>query len=299
MAAAELYYLLSMKKNSFQKGLTLVLALLLMTAIMAVSLALSTIIVREMRLSQNIKQSTIAYYGAESGLERALYDYYQEVPLYSVSEDLNGTVPLNFLWYAPTSSWRLDSVVNDISVRADLAWEEGVKEVPLYNVVSGEAWPNLRNVYISWDETGDQPEFIEWTLLYWDTEGGLVKLDPKLGGAKTIKEIVDADLVLNRTLRIPISSLIGANTPALLRFKHVGGGGQGRTVSFTVTADDTAGSAVAIGQETGIKITGTSLADQGDISRALQVTIPRKPPAFGVFDYLLFSDTGISKEWQP
>lgn len=261
-------------------------------------MALSTIIVREMRLSQNIKQSTIAYYGAESGLERSLYDYYKEAPLYSISEDLSGKVPVNFLWYGASAEWQLDSVVNDLLVTADLAWEEGVKEVPLYNVVSGETWPNLRNVYISWNETGDQPEFIEWTLLYWETEGGFVKLDPKLGGAKTVKEIVDANLVLNRTLRIPVSSLIGANTPALLRFKHVGAGGQGLTVSFTVTADDAAGSAVAIGQETGIKITGTSLQGQGDISRALQVTIPRKPPAFGVFDYLLFSDTGISKEWQ-
>jgi hypothetical protein len=298
MAVAGLYYLLSMKKKSFQKGLTLVLALLLMTAIMAVSLALSTIIVREMRLSQNIKQSTIAYYGAESGLERALYEYYQVSPLYEIPSNLSGQVPVGFPGFDFIADWRLDSVVSETEVTANLAWEEGVKEVPLYNVVSGETWPNLSNVYISWNETGDQPKFIEWTLLYWETEGGFVKLDPKLEGAKTVKEIVDAKPVLNRTIRIPVSTLIGANTPALLRFKHVGAGGQGLRVNFTVTADDTAGTALAIGQETGIKVTGTSLQGQGDISRALQVTIPRKPPAFGVFDYLLFSDTGISKEWQ-
>lgn len=166
----------------------------------------------------------------------------------------------------------------------------------MYDVDSGNPFSGLRDLYISWGNSDVEPEQVEWTLLYWKLDGGKVQLEPEVSGANSVKNLVNADEVVNKTIRINLQSEIGSfpnNYAFLLRFKHVGNGGQGKTVSFTVTANDD----LEIGQETTLRVSGTSLEGDEDVSRALEVTIPAKQPAFSVFDYVLFSDTGIGKQW--
>jgi len=281
-----------------QKGVTLVFAVLLMSAIMAVSLALSTIIVKEIHLSENIQNSIVSYYGAESGLEDVLYNYYHVNP-----DDLpeSGQVPYHA--FGTVSNWSLEKAEQETEVTADLAWEEDVKEVPHYNVTTGQPIDKIQTVRITWSADGDQPEEVEWTLLYWKLEGGEVVLDPEVEGANVVKNVVDASAVINNTITINLQGETGTNPKyllSLLRLKHVGAGGQGKVVEFSVTAPDPTGEPgdlLPIGQETTLRVSGTALQGSEDVSRALEVTIPVKQQAFGVFDYVLFSDTGIGKEW--
>lgn len=62
-----------MKTNN-QKGVSLLLTLLIMSALLAIALGLSQLSLGEIKLTRDIPKSAIAYYAAEAGIERAIYD---------------------------------------------------------------------------------------------------------------------------------------------------------------------------------------------------------------------------------
>jgi len=61
-----------MKKHN-QKGISLLLTLLIMAAIISIAISISRLTVGEIKISRESPQSLIAYYAAESGIEWALY----------------------------------------------------------------------------------------------------------------------------------------------------------------------------------------------------------------------------------
>lgn len=62
-----------MKINN-QKGVSLLLTLLITAAILVIAFGVSRISIGEIKLTRDISKSVIAYYGADSGIERALYE---------------------------------------------------------------------------------------------------------------------------------------------------------------------------------------------------------------------------------
>jgi len=62
-----------MKKDS-QKGVSLLITLLIMAAILAIALGVSRLSLGEIKISRDAPKSLIAYYAAESGVEWALYE---------------------------------------------------------------------------------------------------------------------------------------------------------------------------------------------------------------------------------
>lgn len=60
-----------MKKNP--RGVTLLMALLVLATVTGIGLAVSSLVVREVLQSKNIDSAITAYYGAEAGMERALF----------------------------------------------------------------------------------------------------------------------------------------------------------------------------------------------------------------------------------
>jgi hypothetical protein len=61
-----------MKKNN-QKGTSLLLTILIMTALLAIALGLARLSLGEIKLVRDIPDSLTAYYAAESGIEKAIY----------------------------------------------------------------------------------------------------------------------------------------------------------------------------------------------------------------------------------
>jgi Tfp pilus assembly protein PilX len=62
-----------MKKHN-RKGVSLLLTLLIMTAIIAIAVGVSRLSVQEIKISRESPISMIAYYSAESGVEWAMYE---------------------------------------------------------------------------------------------------------------------------------------------------------------------------------------------------------------------------------
>ncbi len=69
-----------MKFFSDNRGTALLTALLIMGVFIAISLALSTLVVRELRVTRDMLDAGKAYYAAESGVEEALYHLDKNLP---------------------------------------------------------------------------------------------------------------------------------------------------------------------------------------------------------------------------
>lgn len=65
------------------KGAALLLTLLILTAILAIAFGVTSLMLGEMKLSQEVPRSLGAYYAAETGIERKLYEIRASTPDYS------------------------------------------------------------------------------------------------------------------------------------------------------------------------------------------------------------------------
>ncbi|MFC1655768.1 PilX N-terminal domain-containing pilus assembly protein [Patescibacteria group bacterium] len=76
-----------------QKGSALIIALLIMGVLMTLALGLSDLVIREVRITQDVINSGKAYYAAEAGMESALLDLHQRLPGYETVDKEN--------WFEP------------------------------------------------------------------------------------------------------------------------------------------------------------------------------------------------------
>ena len=57
-----------------QKGVSLYIAFLIMTILLSIALSMSTFLVSEIKIMREMGKSVTAYYAAETGIERELYE---------------------------------------------------------------------------------------------------------------------------------------------------------------------------------------------------------------------------------
>ncbi len=63
-----------MRNITDKKGVSLLLTLLIMAVLLAIAFGVSRLTLGEIRLGRDISKSFIAYYAAEAGTERAIYE---------------------------------------------------------------------------------------------------------------------------------------------------------------------------------------------------------------------------------
>ncbi len=64
----------SLKKTHKPSGMSLLLTMIILASVFAGIVGIAVLIIRELQLSRNVNHSIYAYYAAESGVERGLYD---------------------------------------------------------------------------------------------------------------------------------------------------------------------------------------------------------------------------------
>ena len=63
-----------MLDTNLQKGVSLYIAFLIMTILLSIGLSMSTLLVSEIKTMTEMGKSVVAYYVAETGIERALFE---------------------------------------------------------------------------------------------------------------------------------------------------------------------------------------------------------------------------------
>lgn len=64
---------LKLKIKNYQRGVSLYLAILIMAVLLALALGISAILYGQMKMIKGMKDSVIAFYAANTGVERVLY----------------------------------------------------------------------------------------------------------------------------------------------------------------------------------------------------------------------------------
>lgn len=79
-----------------QKGSALLITLLMMGVLMTLALGLSSLVIREIRITNDIVNAGKAFYAAESGVESALLDIHQKLPGFEKEDKMiNGELIVN------------------------------------------------------------------------------------------------------------------------------------------------------------------------------------------------------------
>ena len=63
--------------NTKQKGVSLLFVILIMGVILSIGLGISSILVQQIKLMEDIGYSVVSFYAADSGVERQLYELYK------------------------------------------------------------------------------------------------------------------------------------------------------------------------------------------------------------------------------
>ncbi len=86
-----------------KKGFILYLSLILLSLLLLMSLSLSQIVVFQSKILQTIGKSVIAYYAAETGVERGLYEYFvnNQNPPFSASSPVD-SAQYSVIFHSPS-----------------------------------------------------------------------------------------------------------------------------------------------------------------------------------------------------
>lgn len=271
------------------------LALLVMAGIMTAGLAIAAIILNEIRQARNIDFSVVAYYAAESGAEQALYKIRKEDALLGCSA---GTCDAS--GYCGSGEPCAGNMVGGLSVFGSnlgnqSSWSRTIadKETPVYGKIKrnetfqvdlydpeGGTAAGVESVKIDWTPECT-PSIIEVGYIAWDPGTGWSAASEKkfkysadyaLGGGEATINAFAA----NKSYRLRIKAL----------FCDVS--------NLTVTAwgnDNAAPPSKPIPARIVLNSTGS----YGTLRQAVKMTMPRKSPMSGLYDYVLFSECSLVK----
>lgn len=262
-----------------KKGSVLIMSLIIMTGLLLVAMEFAVIVVSSIRQARNIDVSLIAFHAAESGAESALFQV-RKKNLTTLDRETgnagvaswDATMPDNFSPEVPAVT------------RAHLAKNETL-EFALYKD-DGKTAPNIQSMKITW--TGQQcsagEPWIDFARAPW-TGGGSTFVWP----TNPIQHFV-------KTPTAPGANEIITNAftadPSIVRIKALYCDLDGVSVTFYSAPDAPLASQVPVPNYFSIRPVG-SIAD---IKQAVKISLPRKAPLSGLYDYVLFSEDVVDKQ---
>lgn len=266
-----------MKIINRPKGTILLISVLIVTAILGVALNFGIIIISAIQRARLTGQALMAYYVAESGIEKGLFEIRTNQTLISSGScDLPASIPSGF-------SCVREVVYPDSIDFSDISQDQSI-QLTLVDVGGGTA-ANIESLKIKCSPASTpNPLQLELTLI------PLFNYQPDPVARPTIKRMrscsgLNTIIILNEPL---------ATESYIFRIKALSGSAK----DIAVTAyqrDDLAGAVVKIA--TTVKLTLT--AKFKSASQKITAELPLNPKtAFGYFDYVLFSEENLDKD-QP
>lgn len=286
------------KNISNQKGFSLLIALLVMAVVLVISLAISTLIITEVRLVGSYDDAITAYYAADAGIEDALLKIINR-------ESLNGSgnvyldSPTNKIFYnypQPTTETTI--------IPGALNQDQSVE------IKSDENNPPS-SIEILWNDLGTDKAFLEWTLIPY-TKNPITNYPEKIdkGFYNSTNPAAPYDKSTNTSsssytsgnfngynnkISITINKIGTKTTYFKLRAKCLAKADSGDyqpgkfQISYKITALD--GGKITTGS---YKISSTGTAN--NVKRKIEVqTDPGRHGIIGVFDYVLYSEEPLYK----
>jgi hypothetical protein len=271
------------KQFGVRAGNTLLLAMLIMSGIIAVSTATSRLILNEFLQSLQLDKATVAFYAAEAGVEKSLF----EVRKKDFSpEELAGSGLLS-----NQASYELITKDNESVLYASLDQDE-TYQLDLFDNDSLQALSSpIRSIRISWEGPGS---YLEVTWRAWKTDGSIQQSGNLYTDGAYISQasspyyfqFYDSSVYL---YRVRISARGAAvNNMAISAYGNL---------NPVANCNPLTACQVSIPGRVSIKAIGEYPDGSLNASRqAILTTMPQTSPLAGLYDYVLFSEEEIKKE---
>ena len=263
------------------QGSILLLAMLVMAGVVTVSLGTTTLIIAEIQQSVKLDQSVVAYYAAESGVERSLFQARKKQFEPEVLSGLEKTLDNEANYQIVASS-------TEEVLYATLAEDESY-QFDLYEPNSFNQLTNpIQAIGLSWDGLSSWLE-VNWSC--WDTNGNLgnprSSYNARPAGTIYLNLYESPACILYR-VRL-IARQAAANNIQIRAYSEVD------PVARCGNPPNSCQSPIPA--RVRIKGVGQYPGDSDQASRqAILVSLPQRSPIYGLYDYVLFSDEEIKKE---
>ncbi len=279
-------------KKFAEEGNVLLLALLVMAGIMTAGLAISAIILNEIRQARNIDFSAVAYYAGESGVEQALYKLRKEDAVLNCPAGAgvcseSGYCSLGDKEPCLQSGGNLSNQSSWARTWTDKEWQiygkikkDGTLQVDLYDPEGGAA-PGVESLKIVWTDTCSGGSRIELSFVTWTPEGGWVDNREKYGYSydpayPAFSEAKNNKFSGTKIYRARIKAFNCDIT----------------NMTITAWGND---NAEAPQKEIPAMINLNSVGNYSNLRQAIKMTMPRRSPMSGLYDYVLFSECSLVK----
>ncbi len=259
------------------RGSTLIIGLLILSAVISTSILIGGIVFRELGVAFSISKSQNAYYAAESGSEMVLYQWVK-----------NGSVKFDKGYLKDVDTvWGVKYQNSAINLSGDLGQHQ-TKEIPLYNVVDDEPLDGLHEATVYWGGGGR----MEYSLFSWNDDEQISFFTK---GGEISRGVMNATSCVSSgeyDCQISFKNLDDTKK-YVVRFRPMcdfSYGLCGNSWIYSFEALDTFGDQI----ELPIGFIATSTGESSsEYRRKIESILPLRGETFGIFDYGIFSDEAL------
>lgn len=274
-----------------QSGSVILYALLVMALITAIGIGISIVMIRELKLTQNIHYASLAYYASESGIEKGLYkirvardnkelsDTLSAIKNYKPGTDPNAN---NFGNSATYDDNKTQNITQEFTYNLE---QDQTIQVDLYDPDTGGSL-GAQSVTFSWE---NEATWIEVSYIKWS--GNIpVSLD---------KLSVDRRL-FSGSMSGTADSLLALDSTYSYRIRvraYFSDAKNLKIIAYNCPNPYEEGSGCDANHIVNIRtrIVVNSVGKKDDFSQSLTATVPWKVPIFGLYDYAVFSEGEVKK----
>ncbi len=284
-----------MRSINNKSGSVLLYSLLIISLITAIAITVSIIVINEIKMTSGAANATLAYYAAESGIEKGLYavKVYRNDPAVDLGDAVSfiqGYTDNNT--FVNGTKYSNEQTISKISkVGSEEIKEHQYLQIDYYDIEDPlDQDPPSGNVMVKSIEVkneGDNPfswAEVSWTA--WDNQGEL------LTSITARKVIGPTDLAGEEGWPITLNTFSGTPVGYRIRIKALFG--DLSSISVAAFVDDERD--VPLGDDDlPSQLVIKSVGERGKFKQSLTATVPWKIPLFGLYDYVLFSEESLIK----
>lgn len=270
------------KNNSGKKakGSALLIAVMIMTSVVAVSATTAKIVMNEVQQSSIVDKASLAYYSAETGAEKALY-YIRKLGIApsffnQTKENLSAT-SRNIITASTTESVIYTSIKKDSSYQLDLFGDGDL--VALDNQISS----------VKFECTGKANNLLEVSWVSWQVDGTFNQPEQPTGLISCLEGGQSVNLSSVDTDRF-YTMKITARFDDVDNLKITAYNQENPTYNCNCQ--------VPMSSNIFIKSTGILSDDGGEVNQAVTITMPKRAPVLNIFDHVIFSEESLEKTYE-
>lgn len=257
----------------YSRGNILPLALVIMTTILLAGLGVGIVVLEGLRRTADIDASMNAYYAADAGVERQLYDLRKRFTEVSGLQELNETFSNGSSWTAASSTY-----LQTLSKTFGSVAAEDFAFVDLYDPDNIGAAAGVGRVDWSWeagaDCPGDVPPEVEMGYAQWLAGGSVLPQDFAI-----VRGLTPSGMV---TVLDPLKGY-------RLRFRP-------KECAATALQVEVSPTASYAPMEFPGDITIGAIGSHNRATQAITVTVPRQDVLSGIFSFAVFSECQLVKD---